>query len=51
MNSVRQAELKEDFDRMAVTSANDASEKLDDKMQPLNPDQCGYVWKTTGEEC
>ena len=43
------AELTEDFDKMAVTSANDASEKLDDHMQPLPADQCGSVLKATDE--
>jgi len=44
------AELTEDFDKMAVTSANDASEKLDDHMQPLPADKCGSVLKATDEE-
>ena len=35
--------------KMAVTSANDAEEKLDDKMQPLPADQCGSVLKATDE--
>ncbi len=37
------------FDR-TVATLNDATEKLDDKMEPLTPEQCGSVLRTTDEE-
>ncbi len=41
--------MTEYFER-TVSTLNEATEKLDDKMQPLDADQCGSVLKATAEE-
>ena len=42
-------EVKEYFERTVVT-LNETAEKLDDRMQPLEADQCGSILKATEEE-
>lgn len=49
LSSLDLSELRDHFDR-TVSVLNEATEKLDDKMEPLSPEQCASVGGTSEED-